>query len=99
MDHLPLRRSHAEVERPRHRPKRNGKPIPAVDGDDSDRQIDQLLLAERVPCKIVHVVGDLIDVDERDRFRPSKRGALSFRVERRFTPDTYGVEALLGFAE
>ena len=68
------------------RPKGDIDVIGAVDGDDRHRELDQFLLAELRARLFKHLVGHIARAQQRQRFRPGKRGALALAVEGTFAP-------------
>lgn len=56
--------------------------VPAVAGDNSDRQRDEFVLREVFADVLVEIVGDLRVGDANQRLRPGQRRALVFGVER-----------------
>src|SRR5450759_4735420 len=95
----PVRWPLADLERPGHRAERDRETVPAVDGHDRQREIDELSLAELLSSQLVHLVGDVFDADARDRFGPGERRALALGEERRLAPQANGVQPLFRFAE
>jgi hypothetical protein len=76
-------------------PEADSQPIPAVDGHNGERPIDQFLLREALPHCGVELVRCMVVADERDRFSPGKCRPLPIGEERRFPPGRQGLEALL----
>src|SRR5450759_5160522 len=95
----PVRWPLADLERPGHRAERDRETVPAVDGHDRQREIDELSLAELLSSQLVHLVGDVFDADARDRFGPGERRTLALGEERRLAPQANGVQPLFRFAE
>jgi hypothetical protein len=73
--------------------------IPAVDADDGQSQVNQLLFVEMAPGFVVHLVRHLAQVDSGHGLGPGKGGALAPGVERRLAPRRKQVEPLLRFAQ
>lgn len=74
------------------------QPIPGVDGDDRQSQVHQFFFRKMFPGSGVDFVGDLVDADEGDGFRPGEGGAFAFAVEGRFAPGADAIQALFAFA-
>ena len=89
--------STAKLERSRYCPERNSETVPAVDCDNGQREIDEFLFCKMRPNGLVRLIRHVIDTDERDRFCPGQRGALSFRVVRALAPEAHGIQTLLSF--
>jgi hypothetical protein len=79
--------------------KGDGEPVPAVDRNDSHRQLDQLFFTELGADSLEFFVRRVTLRDERDGFRPSQGRAFAVGVERRFAPGVEGVEPLFALAE
>jgi hypothetical protein len=65
---------------------RDAEPVPAVDGDNRQYQVNQIPFRRALACELVHVVRDVRLVDQRDRLRPLKRRAFTLGKERCFAP-------------
>src|SRR5437773_11794326 len=74
---------------------RDRKSIPCVDGRQRERQIAQFLLAESRSDLLVQRVGHVSIRDQRHRFGPRERRALTLRVVGALAPGIERVEALL----
>src|SRR6185295_19379039 len=81
-----------------HRAERDGQAIPAVNGYDRQRKIDQLGFGELFSHALVQLVWDVVLGDERERLGPFERSSFTLGIERRFTPGREPVETLFGFA-
>lgn len=72
--------------------------IPAVNGNNGKRQVDQFfvgkLLAYRCICLVQHVVNG----DQGYRLRPCQGSLLTLSIEWGLTPGNEFVQALFGFA-
>src|SRR5690242_9008246 len=79
-------------------PERDRQTVPAVDGNDRERQVDQLGFAEVLAYGGIDRVGHVAFGDERQRLGPFQRGALALAVEIGFAPGIEQVKALLGLA-
>ena len=78
---------------------RDIEPVPRVDGDDAQRQLRELLVAEFFPSLVVHLVGDFLVGQAGDRFGPGKGGALARVIQiRDLAPGREHVNALLRLA-
>src|SRR3954463_10118442 len=53
------------------------EPVPAVDRDDRQAQVCELVFGELLPDALVHVVWHMPLRDERERFSPFERGTLA----------------------
>src|SRR4030095_14015631 len=73
---------------------RDREAVPAVDGDDGERQADQLRFAEVLTRAGVELVRDVVGRNQRQRLGPLQRGTLARRVERRLLPRRQAVQAL-----
>jgi len=76
----------------------DGEPIPAIDGDDGQGEVDQLLFGEVLAHLLIERVRYVVRRDERDGLGPGQRGALALGVERRLGPGGEDVEALFALA-
>ena len=79
----------------RNRTEADRQPIPTVNRDDGQRQVHEFLLSEMLMSTRVDFFGDVLLAHLSYRFRPSQRGAFSFRKEWRFASGNDRVEALL----
>src|ERR1043165_5867865 len=69
-----------------HRTKPDSEPVPAVDRDDRERQVNQFLFRKMLPHLVVNVARSVPLVDECDSLGPGKRGPFAIREERGFSP-------------
>src|SRR6185437_5801277 len=76
----------------------DGGPVPGVDRDHRQRQIDNLLVVEMLMRPPVQRVVDCAVGNARDRFGPSERRALPLAVERRLTPRRKHITPFFAFA-
>ena len=65
----------------RHSPKRDIKPVPAVNGDDCERQVHQFFLGELAAGLLVIFVGDMVLSDIGDGFRPCEGRLLAVGIK------------------
>src|SRR6476646_3943209 len=79
----------------RRRAEADGEAVPAIDGDDGECQVGQLIFAELLTRLFVYVVGDVRLGNQRHRLRPCQGGAFAVSIEWRLTPGAQRVEALL----
>jgi hypothetical protein len=73
----------------------DGEAVPAVDGDDRQRQRDGLLFVELRAYLLVDVVGGAGLRQQRQRLAPGERGPLPVAVEGRLSPGGEQVQPLL----
>jgi hypothetical protein len=88
---------HARTIASRDRPEVDVQAVPRVDVGYSQRQIDQLLLAEMAFHTLVHAIRNVSVGNARDSFGPLERCALTLVEERRFAPSIERVQSLLSF--
>src|ERR1700741_5244245 len=79
--------------------RRDPNAIPAVDRDNAQRQVDDLLLAELAARDVVHSIGHVVFPSLCERFSPLNRCALAIGVVRTFAPGIESVQPLLGLAQ
>lgn len=79
------------------RPEWNSQPIPPVDGDDREREIDNLLLAKMRAKLLITRIVNLVRSDPRYRLCPVQGGTLPIGKEWRFPPGRERIKALFGF--
>src|SRR5205807_591615 len=73
----------------------NGKAVPSIDRYNSQRQINQLLLAKVLTHLFVNGIWRVFLADQREFFGPEQGCALALGVEWRLAPGVEFVEALL----
>src|SRR6188474_720396 len=61
----------------RGRAERDIEPVPPVDGNDTQRQLRELLVAEFFPSLVINLVGNFLVCQAGDRFGPGKGRALA----------------------
>src|SRR5713101_6141739 len=79
------------------RPKADGKAVPAVNGDDSQRQVHEFLLGKLFARLLIHLVWYMLTCDQRYCFCPCESSPLSFGIEGCFPPGNKLVEPLFTF--
>jgi len=79
-------------------PEHAREPVPAVDRDDREGEIDDLLLAEMFARRVVERFRYRLLRYARHRLGPGQGRALARREKRRFLPCRQGIEALFRFA-
>src|SRR6266700_2539610 len=75
----------------------NSKAVPAIDRHDSQRQINQLLLAKVLAYLFVDSIWHVPLADQCEFFGPEQGCALTLTVEWCLTPGVEFIEALLAF--
>lgn len=81
----------------RDRPKADSKAVPAVDGDESERQVHEFLLGKLLAGLLVYLIWYMLDGDQRDCFCPGESSPLSFGIKGRFSPGHKLIEPLVTF--
>ncbi len=81
----------------RNRPKADGKAVPAVNGDESERQVHEFLLGKLLARLLVYLIWYMLDGDQRDCFCPGESSPPSFGVKWRFSPGIKLIEPLFTF--
>jgi len=76
----------------------DSKPVPSIDGHDSQHELYQLLLTELLLRLFIDIIRYTSFCDQGNRFGKSQRGTLSISVVRRIALDTETIQPLLGFA-
>src|SRR6266516_7665519 len=79
------------------RPKADGKAVPAVNGDESERQVHEFLLGKLLARLLVHLIWYMLDGDQCDCFCPGESSPLAFGIERCFSPGHKLIEPLFTF--
>ena len=83
----------------RYLPKADGEPVPPVDGDSRQRELDQLFVRELRARLFEDLVRGVSFADLGDRFAPGESGPFPIGIERRLAPDAERVEPLLCVAQ
>jgi len=83
--------------RSRDRPKADGKAVPAVNGDESERQVHEFLLGKLLARQLIHLVGYMLSGYQSDCFCPGESSPLSLGIEGRFSPGDKLIEPLFTF--
>src|SRR5438067_1572631 len=84
--------------RPWRRPRRDGEPVPRVDGRRDEGEIGYFPVAEMLLCFGEYLVRHVRLRDESDRLDPREARAFAIRKERRLAPRVERIEPLLGLA-
>ena len=74
------------------------QPVPAVDGNDGQRQVDQFFVGKLLANCLIHLIWHVVNGNQGHGLRPGQGGPLSLGVERGLAPGHQFVQALFGFA-
>src|SRR5574339_926739 len=78
--------------------KTDRKPVPGIDRDHCQSQVNQFLFCKVLLDLIVDLIRHLIFIDLGDCFSPSECCPLSPGIERRLAPGTYSIETLFALS-
>jgi len=72
--------------------------IPAVDGNNGKRQVDQFFVGKLLAYRCIRLVRHVVKGNQSYRFRPCQGCLLTLGIEWSLTPGNEFVQALFGFA-
>src|SRR5438067_3318625 len=82
----------------RNRPKADRQPIPPIDRNNSQRQVNQFLLSKMLAYFRIDLVRHVLNGNQGHCLRPCQSCPLTLRIERSLTPGKERINALFSFA-